>query len=81
MRRPRPAFLAFAKETRKAGNVIGRVLGVTLRHAAETFTLKLGELTVVITVQCGKLKGDYHGLQTLLGLKQNGAHRRCCGWR
>ena len=32
MRRPRPAFLAFAKETRKAGNVIGRVLGVTLRH-------------------------------------------------
>ena len=72
MRRPRPAFLAWAAERRIAGNLVGRLLGISLRKAALQFTIKVGALTVNVQVQCGKLKGDYHGLEFLLGVNLNG---------
>ena len=72
MRRPRPAFLAWAAERRIAGNLVGRLLGISLRKAAPQFAVKVGALTVNVKVQCGKLKGDYHGLEFLLGVNLNG---------
>ena len=59
--RVRLAFLAFSRETRRAGNVVARLLGIALRRAAETFVVPLpGGLKVEVTVQCGKLKVSFN---------------------
>ena len=79
--RVRLGFLAFARETRRAGNVVARLLGVSLRRAAEMFVVPLpGGLKVEVTVQMGKLKGDYHGLSTLLGVNHNGSASQPMGF-
>lgn len=63
--RVRLAFLAFSRETRRAGNVVARLLGIALRRAAETFVVPLpGGLKVEVTVQCGKLKVSSHAVIT-----------------
>ena len=56
MRRPRPAFLAWAAERRIAGNLVGRLLGISLREMVSSEQVWSSVLCSATSSSCATMK-------------------------
>ena len=76
---PVPCFFGFLKETREFGQVVARLMGAQLRYSTRGYYLRYdmpGGQTVRVLLKGGKLRGDYHAIQSFLGLFMSG--KRVC---